>query len=149
MNASTAESNRATPWHVWVVGVLALLWNSVGAFDYVMTETRNPSYMSSFTGEQLAYFYGLPKWIIATWALGVWGGVLGSVLLLLRRRLAVTVFGVSLAGTAITFLYNYVLTDGLRIMGGAPALAFSAVIILIAIALLLYSRRLAARQVLR
>lgn len=149
MNASTAVSKPRTPWHLWVVGVLALLWNSIGAFDYVMTETRNAEYMSSFTKEQLDYFYGFPKWVIATWALGVWGGVLGALLLLLRRRLAVTVFAVSLAGTVITFAYNYVFTDGLAIMGGAGVLAFSAVIVLIAVALLFYARGLAARQVLR
>jgi hypothetical protein len=149
MNATTSVPDRSVPWHLWVVGVLALSWNSVGAFDYVMTETRNASYMSSFTREQLDYFYGFPKWAIATWALGVWGGVLGSLLLLLRRRLAVVVFGVSLAGTAITFFYNYVLTNGLAIMGGAGVAVFSAVIILIAIALLFYARGLAARRVLR
>lgn len=149
MNASSAAPNRSTPWHLWVVGVLALLWNSFGAFDYVMTETRNAAYMGSFTPEQLAYFYSFPKWVVATWALGVWGGALGSALLLLRKRLATPVFGVSLAGTAVTFFYNFVLTNGLEIMGGTEGLVFSAVIIVIAIALLLYARSLAASRVLR
>ena len=71
MNDQTLWSRNATPWHLWLVGVLALLWNSVGAFDYVMTETRNASYLSSFTPEQLAYFYGFPMWVVATWALAV------------------------------------------------------------------------------
>ena len=26
-----------TPWHLWVVGVLTLLWNAVGATSYTMT----------------------------------------------------------------------------------------------------------------
>lgn len=149
MSESSVAPNRSRPWHLWVIGVLALVWNSIGAFDYLMTETRNASYMSSFTADQLAYFYGLPRWIIATWAVGVWGGVVGSVFLLLRRRLAVSAFGASLAGTAVTFLYNYALTDGYRFMGGIGAAAFSGVIILVTIALLAYSRRLSAMTVLR
>ena len=37
----------------------------MGAFDYVMTETRNEAYMAEFTPEQLEFFYGFPAWMIA------------------------------------------------------------------------------------
>ena len=35
-----------TPWHLWVVGVVGLLWSAMGAMDFVMTQTRNESYLS-------------------------------------------------------------------------------------------------------
>ncbi len=149
MNRSLPARSIGTPWHLWVVGVLALLWSSVGAFDYVMTETRNASYMSTFTPEQLAYFRDFPIWVVAAWALSVWGGVLGAVLLLLRRRWAVPVFGVSLATILLTTFHNFVLTDGLAMMGGVGGVIFSAVIIVIAVALLIYARSLARSGVLR
>ena len=95
------------PRHLWIVGVLSLLWNSVGAFDYVMTETRNADYLRGFTPEQLAYFTGFPKWVVAAWALAVWGGVAGSLGLLWRQRWAVPVFGLSLAAMAVTFTHNF------------------------------------------
>ena len=148
MNQPTPERNFRRPWHLWLIGVLALAWNSIGAFDYVMTETRNVSYMSAFTPDQLAYFYAFPMWAVATWALSVWGGVLGSVLLLLRRRLAVPVFALSLATMAASFFHNYVLTSGFKVMGGAGALAFSGVIALVGAALLLYARKLSQSSVL-
>lgn len=146
---SVEAGARRTPWHLWVVGLLSLLWNSVGAFDYLMTKTRNDSYLGSFTPEQLDYFSGFPAWAVACWALSVWGGVLGSALLLLRRRLAVAVFAVSLVAMLPMWAYNYLLTDGLRIMGGAGALAFSAVIFVVALGLWLYARRLANAGFLR
>jgi len=149
MSDPASAASPVVPRHLWVVGVLSLLWNSVGAFDYFMTQTRNATYLSAFTPEQLAYFLGFPPWVIATWALSVWGGVLGSVLLLMRRRLAVTVFALSAATMLPTFFYNYVLTDGLRIMGGAGGLIFSGVIIFVGVVLLLYARSLARRGVLR
>src|SRR3546814_7159427 len=34
-----------TPWHLWVVGVLSLLWNAVGAFDYTMTKLNDADYL--------------------------------------------------------------------------------------------------------
>jgi hypothetical protein len=146
-----SNDNRqvTTPSHLWIVGVLSLLWNGMGAFDYTMTETRNAFYMKDFTPEQLAYFYSFPKWVIATWALSVWGGVLGSIALLLRRRWAIPVFAASLATMVITFVHNFVLTNGLAVMGGAGALVFSAAIVAIGIALVVYSRLLARKGVLR
>ena len=149
MSNAGEASGITTPWHVWIVGIVALLWNSMGAFDYTMTETRNAAYLSSFTPEQLAFFDGFPKWTIATWALSVWGGVLGSVALLLRRRWATPVFAMSLATMMLTFFHNFVLADGLSVMGGAAGLVFTAVIVVVAMALLAYSRALARRGILR
>lgn len=149
MNSPLSARSVGTPWHLWMVGVLALLWSSVGAFDYVMTETRNAAYMGTFTPEQLAYFRGFPMWVVATWALSVWGGVLGAVLLLLRKRWAVPVFAVSLAAILLTTFYSFVLTNGLAVMGGVGGVLFSAVILVIAVALLIYSRSLVRSGVLR
>lgn len=149
MTEPLASTRAATPWHLWLIGLLALLWNGFGAFDYVMTETRNASYMSSFTPQQLAYFYSFPAWAVATWALSVWFGVIGSILLLLHMRVAVPVFAISLAAMVPTFFHNYVLTDGLAIMGGASALGFTAVIFIVGVALLIYSRNLARKGILR
>jgi hypothetical protein len=134
-------------WKLWVIGIVALLWNAVGALDYVMTQTKNATYMGEFTAEQLEYFYGFPAWSVACWAIAVWGGVLGSALLLLRKRLAEPVFLVSLVAMVITTIYNFMLSDGVRIMGSG-AVAFSAVIFVIAVALYLYARSLVRRGVL-
>lgn len=147
MSESIATRSTRAPWHLWVIGVIALLWNAVGAMDYIMTETKNQSYMSGFTPEQLAFFYGLPAWVVSAWAIGVWGGVLGSLLLLFRRSLAVWVFLASLIGTVVTAFHNYVLSNGMSVMGGAGAILFAA-IFLIALGLYLYSRAMNKRRVL-
>ena len=137
-----------TPWHLWAIGVLALLWSAMGAMDYVMTQTRNEAYMSSFTPEQLAFFYGIPAWAVATWAIAVWGGVLGALLLLLRRRHAVWVFLASLIGMAITAFQNYGLSNGMEIMGDAFSLGFNALIFLLSLTFFLYARAMRERKVL-
>ena len=131
---------RRTAWHIWVIGGISLLWNAMGAMDFVMTQARNESYMSAFTPEQLAFFYGLPAWTIVTWAIGVWGGVLGSLLLLFRRRLAIWAFLASFIGMVITAFQNYALSNGMEVMGDAFSLIFTGTIFLIALGLLLYAR---------
>lgn len=130
--------------------MLSLLWNAGGAFDYLMTVTRNEAYQASFTPEQLAYFSSFPLWATAAWAVAVWASVAGSAALLLRRRWAVPVFGVALAAMAVTALHNFVLSDGARVMGGGLGMwAFTAAIWVVAIGLFLYAREMARRGVLR
>ena len=147
MTESQAAGRPRAPWHLWVIGGLALLWSAVGALDYVMTQTRNEAYMSGFTPEQLAFFYGIPAWAVATWAIGVWGGVLGAVLLLIRKRLAMWVFLASFVAAVLTAFQNYVLSNGMEVIGGAGALVFSAVIVLFALGLFLYARTMCMRGV--
>jgi ribose/xylose/arabinose/galactoside ABC-type transport system permease subunit len=137
-----------TPRHLWVVGILALLWNCIGAFDYLMTQTKNAAYMSAFPPEQLEFFYGLPTWVIAAWAFAVWGGVLGSVLLLLRKRLAVPVFLVSLVAMVITTFQNWVLANAAEIFPDTFSRVFSVLIFAIAVGLFFYARAMSKRGVL-
>lgn len=136
-----------TPAHLWIVGVVSLLWNAMGAFDYTATKLRLDFYMGGFTPEQLDYFYNFPAWATVGWALGVWGAFAGSIGLLLRKAWAVQAFGISLAGLAISSLYNVVLSGGMEVMG-AGGVAFTAVIWIVAILLFVYARAQARRGVL-
>ena len=147
--AESPSQRAKTPWHLWVVGAVSLLWNAMGALDFTMTQTKNEAYMKAFTPEQLDYFYGFPLWVVLLWGISTWGSVLGSLLLLLRRRLARGAFLASLVAMIPVFVHNYVLTDGLRIMGGGAPVVFTAVIVVVAVLLLVYARRQAARGVLR
>ena len=57
------EARPKAPVHLWIVGVLALLWSLMGAFDYLATKLELEFYMSQFTPEQLAYFNAFPAWM--------------------------------------------------------------------------------------
>ena len=138
-----------TPWHLWVVGIIATLWGAMGAMDYVMTQTRNEAYLSKFTPEQLEFFTSFPVWVVASWAIAVWGGVLGSLLLLLKRKLAVWVFLVSLIAMVLTTFHNFVLSNGMEHMGDGMSLVFTAARFVIAVVLFLYARTMEKRGILR
>lgn len=147
MTQDATITPQRPPWHLWLVGCLGILWNAGGAYDYLMTQTQNESYMSRFTPEQLEFFYGFPTWLVAFWALAVWGGVLGALLLLLRKRLAVPVLLVSFLSMIVTAFHNFFLSDGLEVMGGV-GLMFSGLIFVFALGLWLYARAMAKRGVL-
>lgn len=142
------EPATKVPRHLWIVGVIAVLWNAMGAFDYSATQLRNEAYMSGFTPEQIAYFYGFPAWAVAAWATAVWSALLGSICLLLRKSWAVWLFEISIVAMVITAIYNFVLSDGLALMG-TGAVVFTAVIWAIAFFLFFYARRMAKQGLLR
>jgi hypothetical protein len=117
--------------------------------DFMMTETRNQAYLKALTPAQLDFFLGLPLWVVSTWGIAVWGGVLGSLLLLLRRRQALHVFLASALCIILTDFQNLVLSDGMKVMGGAGQLVFAAVILAVGAMLVVYARGASTRGVLR
>lgn len=142
------EMMTKVPRHLWIVGVLAVLWNAMGAVDYTATQFRVEAYLSGYTPEQLAYFFGFPAWAVATWAIAVWSALVASLGLLLRKAWAVWLFGVSIVAMMITGIYNFALSEGIALMG-TGALAFTAVIWIVAFGLFFYARAMAQRGVLR
>lgn len=123
-------SQVKTPVWFWILAVIAVLWNAMGAWDYVATQFRFEPYLSEFTEEQLAFFFGFPVWYQAVWAIAVWSAFSASILMLLRRKLSAQLFLISIISFIVSAIYIYGFTNGLEIMGGPGPLIFSAVIFL-------------------
>jgi hypothetical protein len=147
MTDTSRADVQSRPWHLWVVGIFATLWSAGGAMDYVMTQTRNDAYMNNFTPEQLDFFYAIPTWAVACWAIAVWGGVLGGLLLLMRKRHAVIVFLVSLVALILTAIQNYALSNGMEVMGEPFVLLFTAAIFVFSALFYIYTRAMDKRNV--
>lgn len=144
------NSESKTPIGFWIISGLSLLWNAFGAFDYTMTQTRNAEYLAAFTPEQRAYFDSFPAWMDAMWALGVWGALAGSVLLLMRNRHAVTAFGLSLLGLLVSSIWQFGLSDVKASEIMPPAAMYITIFIwVVAIALFFYARSKRASGLLR
>jgi hypothetical protein len=150
--ATTAETR--TPVHLWIVGILALLWSCFGAYDYTMTRMRNMDYIaSSMPGVDpntaLAWVDSMPLYAQIGWGLGVWMGLLGSVLLLIRNRWAVWSYGLSLVGAVLSLGYQIALAPPLPGADSPMMKAMPYVIIAICAALFLYARAMEKKGVLR
>ena len=141
--------NGRTPVHLWIVGLLAVLWNGFGCFDYLMTQTANADYLAMFSEEARAYFESYPAWMEGAWAVGVWGGLIGSLLLLARSRWAVVAFGLSLLGLAAGTTYQYVLSSPPAEMSTPGMIAMNVAIWVVCIGLFVYAREMRRKGVLR
>jgi hypothetical protein len=149
--ATTATTR--TPAHLWIVSVIALLYSCFGAYDYVMSHMRNLHYIaSSMPGVDpntaLAWMDSFPMYAKIGWALGVWGGLIGSILLPMRSRYAVWAFALSMIGIVLSIGYQLAFAPALQGMGsGAKFMPW--IIIIIGLALLGYAQAMVKRDILR
>lgn len=151
MASNATHDTIRTPMHLWIVGILALIWNAFGAADYVMTRFHNVAYFRSMMPDvnprvAWAYVDTMPLLASIGWGLGVWGAVVGTLLLLARSRHAVTAYLASLVGAIVSFGFQFA---GPKPPAGMDNAVIPIIVTVIAIALLLYAQRMWARGVLR
>jgi hypothetical protein len=151
--ATTARAR--TPIHIWIVGTLSFVWSCFGCYDYLMTRMRDTDYLAAAMpgvdpNAVLGWVDAFPLYAQIGWALGVWMGLAGSILLLIRHRWAVWAYALSLLGAVLGLGYQIALAPPLP---GAHETAMMKavpyVVILIAIALVLYARAQEKKGVLR
>lgn len=142
MNAVAAV--RPPAWF-WVVAVLALLWNLIGLWMYYAQLNMTPEQLAALPEAQRELQQAFPKWIWGMNALATIAGTIGSLLLLLRKRLATPVLWISLL--AVLVLFGYCLFPGrmLEVLGAAQALPMPVTVTVIAAFLVWFARKSADR----
>ncbi len=107
-----------TPMTHWLVAGAALIRNLFGFSIYYMTVSITPEQLAArFEPAQVVYMEAIPIWVTSAFAIAVTAGVIGSVLLLLRKALALPVFIASLVAVLIQHSYSFILTDVIAILG--------------------------------
>lgn len=124
----------------WIIAVLFLLWNLIGVFFWVsefflMTEEMKAAY----SPEELELINSAPSWIMYVYAIGVFGAVLASILLLMRKKLSISLFGISLIAILIVQGFWIFGMDLVGVMG-PKALIMPTIVIAAAIFEYFYSK---------
>lgn len=94
----------------WIVSVIALFWNAMGVMQYLGQAYQTESWRSALTDEQYEMVTNFPSWLTAAFAIAVFSGVLGSLALLLRKKMAYTLLLISLI--AVIIQMGYILLKG-------------------------------------
>ena len=86
-------------------------------------------------------------WAASAYGVAVTAGVLASLFLLLRKAWAVPLFVLSLIGIVVQDLHAFVFSNGFEVWG-PEGVILPAIIIVIAVALLMFSRNAKDRRLL-
>lgn len=125
--------------------ILSLLFMLLGCVTYVMHVTVDPA---SLPLDQRAVYEAEPLWVTAAYALAVWAGLLGTALLVIRRKLAQPLLLVSLAAV-LAWLAGLVLVPALRETISANDLAVAIVVAAITWTIFWFARHSSQRGWLR
>ena len=120
MTAPTTEP--AVKRSFWIISIAALLWNLMGVFAYLMSVTLSPEALAAMSEADQELYNQMPAWVTGAYAIAVFGGTLGCVLLLMRKSLAVPVFIVSLIAIVLQMGYSLFLTPVLEVRGATAAI---------------------------
>lgn len=146
MTEAQATKIPVRPWHLWLIGILGGLWSAIGVVSFMLTQVKFEALMSRFPPQQREYFESFPFWAVLFWAIGVFGGVIGCLLLLLKNRLAFHVLLASVVGAIVSNLGGLFFLGGMKALGGDSALAFTTPIL--AAFLAYYARAMCRKGVL-
>ncbi|WP_371396875.1 hypothetical protein [Fretibacter rubidus] len=138
-----------TPWWFWLVSGLILLWNLSGVANYLSSVTATPESLAAqdFTPEQIEFMLAMPAYYAAVFALAIWSGVLGAILLLLRKKLAVPVLMFTALMVVISFGMDAL--GGTFTMLGGAYIAIMIIVLVISLFAVWFARSMRARGIVR
>lgn len=130
----------------WAVAIVALIWNGLGVGAYFQQALMSPESLATLDPAQQEMFLNQPFWITAAFAVAVFAGFAGSILLLFRKKLAVRMFILSLV--AVVVQYTGFFMEGYWSSLSGAAMVMPIMIPLFALGLVFFTRHFEARGVL-
>ncbi len=147
--ATTASSHKMeSPAWFRVIAVVALLWFLMDITAFFMRVLMTEESINAMPANQQHLYRNMPVWVNIVFAGEVFGGALGSVALLLRKKWALPLFAVSILGVLSQTLHIWVRSDAISVMG-APAVVMPLVAILIGVGMIVLTKSAIARGWLR
>jgi hypothetical protein len=121
--------DQRRPAWFWIVAILALLWEARGCYAYLTQVSANAAATQGMTAAQRALWQAMPAWIWSAYAVAVWVGLSGAILLLMRQSWARPAFIVSLVGVVVEFGWVFLRTPILSAQGPGAAILPAAIFI--------------------
>ena len=142
------NGKKVLPVWFWLVSIIALLWFLMDMSAFFMRVTVTEEARMMMTEKQKYLHRDYPLWVNIVFAFEVFGGVLAALALLLKRRLALLLFSLSLLGVLSQSIFIYFISDAVAVLG-MPAILMPLLSIGIGVLMIVFSQRAISRQWLR
>ncbi|SDD71363.1 hypothetical protein SAMN05421636_101487 [Pricia antarctica] len=127
------------PKSFWVIAVLALLWNLIGVSQFFMATFMLDSMVANLPEVQADMYRSIPLWYTISFAITVFSGLLGGITMLLRKKITIALFGISLLAVLVAQGYWILGTDVMEVMGTSTVI-MPLIVIVISIFLYFYNK---------
>ena len=132
----------------WIIGIIALLWNGMGVYNYLIQAYQTEAFTSSLNEAQLALMESMPSWNTALFAIAVFSGLIGTIFLLMKKKVSVSLFTLSFLSATVMQLYWLFGTDAVEVFSESMPYLMPVLVIVVCIFLVWYSKDQKAKGVL-
>lgn len=132
--------NEQAPGWFKPIAILALIWNIIGLSAFAISFMITPEVIAQLPPEEQALYNNIPMWATAAFALAVFAGVIGCILLLMKKAVAFELFVLSIIGVIVQNIHGLVLADTIAVHG-TSAMAMPLTVFLIGVGLILMSKK--------
>jgi hypothetical protein len=140
--------SQKPPLWFWIAGALALLWNLMGVMAYVQQATITDAALQAMPAAERVLLQTRPAWATAAFAIAVFGGAAGCLMLLLRSRLALPVLVLSFVGVVVQMAHAFFIADSYGVYGPGGVI-MPVMVLVISILLMWFAARARKRGWLR
>lgn len=141
----SAASPAKSPWHLWAVAILTLLWNGSGAYTIVLAQAGR---LADIGSDEAAYYAAQPLWFVLVTDISLFAPLVAALALLFRSQYAVWFFALSLTTILLTNLYDLAAGTS-RMLVSNGAMVLTGIILAIAVLQLFYAWAMKKRAVLK
>lgn len=124
------QEGAKPPVWFWVIVAILLLWAVAGVAGYHIDLAMSAADRAKLDAYDQHFYAHRPSWFVACYGIAVWTGLVGSLLLLFRKYVALPVYVISFGAVIIMFGWMFVATDIVAHKGAAIALGFPILIAL-------------------
>ena len=140
-----AENRKPVPRWYMVTAVVAIIWNLLGVSAFIMQMMMTPEMIAELPTAERELYESTPMWVTIAFAIAVFGGVLGSLGLALRKIWSLLFLWLSLFAVIAQNIHNFFLSDALAVFG-TQAAVMPALVIVIAVLLVMMARNANTRH---
>ena len=112
MNSTTSALNKPH-WSFWLIGLIALIWNTMGCLNFFMQ--LSPEMLASMPESHRSMAEQRPMWATTAFAISVFSGVLAGIFLLLKKSVCYPLFIVSLLGAVVAMIHAIAMGSALSV----------------------------------
>jgi hypothetical protein len=132
---SEQQNTNSIPTWFWVISAIALIWNIMGIGAFIQQMSLTPEGLAAMSEAQQELYTSTPSWVNWAFALSVFGGAFGCLLLILKKASAKYLLILSFIGVMIQMGYVFLISKAIEGFGPGGAI-MPVMIIIIAAALI-------------
>jgi hypothetical protein len=138
--SASAPISRS-PWHLWVVAILTLVWNGGGAYTIMMAQAGR---LTDVDANEAAYYAAQPLWFVIATGIALLLPLAAAVALLLRRRVATWLFALALIVLVVNNAYDIAAGTSLMLIDRGWRIT-TAIVVIIAVLQVWYAQATTTR----